>query len=358
MTLTHIHNIPLIATLCGMLALTSCHKKDDKPTVAPPERVTVMTIGSESLEKGRTYSATVSSSETTTVSFSVTGRIESLTASEGQHVNKGQVLGKVADGDYVNAKNIAYAELAEAQDGYNRLKKLHDAKALPDVKWVEMEQKLKQAQNAAEMADRTLNDAVLRAPVSGTVSQKFADIGQTVVPVQPVYEIVSTNDLEVNVPVSENDVASFVIGQKANISFVAPGISPVEGTVISKSVVADPLTRSYTVKVKIPTGQDRILPGMLANVEFETSDKNIDRVDMIGSNQGVILPTGSVLLNHDNRWFVWVIKNNLAQRRFVEVDELVADGILVTSGLQPNDSVIIEGMQKVGTGSKVVPVGK
>lgn len=344
---------PLIFLIC-MTSLASCNKKADKPTPAPPVKVSVITVGSSTADQKRIYSATITSSSTTTLSFSVAGTITSLSVSEGQKVTKGQVLGHVEAGDLLNAKNIADAQLAEAQDGYERLKKLHDANALPDVKWVEMQQKLKQAQNAAEMATRALNDATLVSPVNGTVSRKLAETGQTVVPVQPVYEIVSTGALEVDVPVSENEISSFTIGQPAFISFNSPEIPTLEGKVSSKSVVADPLTRSYSVKVALPSKHNgNILPGMLANVTFETV-KDLDN----NPERGILLPYGSTLLNHDNRWFVWIVKNNKAERRFVEVDELVAEGILVKKGLNHGDTVIVEGMQKVGTGSIVSPISK
>ena len=341
-------------TICLLVSFSaiSCKEKKDRPTVAPPVRVTVLPV-MESLQTGsREYSATVSSENSTTVSFPVSGTIEALYASEGQKVSKGQILGKVKSGDYENARNIAMAELAEAQDGYNRLKKLHDANALPDVKWVEMQQKLKQAENAAEMANRTLSDATLHSPVNGTVSRKFADVGQTIAPIEPVYEIVSTEALTIDVPVAENEIGEFFIGRKAHVSFENPDIPALEGKVTQKSVVADPLTRSFTVKIAVGSADGKILPGMIAGVVFETPENEIKE------NPGVMLPPQAVLLSEDNRLFVWVVKNGEASRRFVEADELVANGVLVKSGLEPNDSVIIEGMQKVGTGSKVVVVTK
>lgn len=340
----------MIILLIGMQLAASCHKDagKDKETVAPPVRVRVMEVGESSPGVEREYSGTVASEETTTLSFSVAGTIRELSVKEGSQVRKGQALGRVDAGDYENARNIAMAQLAEAQDGYERLKKLHDANALPEVKWVEMEQKLKQAQNAVEMANRTVGDAVLHSPVSGTVSRKFADVGQTIVPAQPIYEIVSTNALEVEVSLSEKEIGGIKEGQQAHVSFDTPGVEPVEGVVRTKSVVADPLTRSYTVKISLPSGEKQLLPGMLASVLFEfASDSTPAR------EGGITLPLGSVLLNEDNRWFVWIVKNGRAERRFVEVDELVNDGILVKQGLSRGDSVITAGMQKVGTGSKV-----
>lgn len=88
------------------------------------------------------------------LSFSVPGTITDFYVEEGQRVAKGQVLARVRSDSYVNAGNIADAELAEARDAYARLKKLHDADALPEIKWVEVQNKLKQAENAAEMSRR------------------------------------------------------------------------------------------------------------------------------------------------------------------------------------------------------------
>ena len=340
------------AGLMLFAGFSACKEKKDHPTTRPPVRVEILKVSESANQGGMEYSGTVVSSETTSVSFSIAGTITSLTASEGQKVSKGQLLGKVRDGEYVNALNIAKAQLDEAQDGYNRLKKLHDANALPDVKWVEMQQKLKQAQTAVEMAQRSVDDATLYSPVNGTVTKKLADVGQTVVPVQPIYEIVSTSDLTVDISVSENAISNFVVGEKAIVEFDNGNLEKTEGKVSQKSVVADPLTRAYTVKVAIPNMQGKVLPGMIAKVRFDSSVS-----DSI-INKAIVVPSQAVLLNEDNRLFVWIVKNNEAERRFVTADELVTNGVMVKTGLEAGDSVIIAGMQKVGSGTKVIAITK
>lgn len=334
--------------ITGIVCVFSESCKSDKtvPTLPPPVKVTVMDVSDGGSEATRQYSGTVSSSESTNVSFAVPGTIIELYVKEGQKVSKGQLLGKVRNGEYVNSYNIAEAQLAEAQDGYQRLKKLHDANALPEVKWVEMEQKLKQAENAAAIAKRTLDDANLHSPVAGTVTKKYADIGQSVVPVEPIYEITSLNRLTIDVPVSEKEIGYFEIGEKATVNLDSFD-EMMEGKVIQKDVMGDPLTRSYTVKVAIENTEGKILPGMIGNVMFE----KISKGDTISEN--ITLPSQAVLLNHDNRWFVWVVKDSVAERRFVTADHLVANGVAIKSGLKPGDKVIVEGVRKVGTGTRV-----
>ena len=337
----------ILFALTFSLAFVSCKDKE-KPTPQPPVKVKILEVMPSGLSETREFSGTVSSASTTNVSFAVAGTITNLYVEEGQKVSKGQLLGKVRSGDYENAYNIAMAELAEAQDGYDRLKKLHDANALPEVKWVEIQQKLKQARNAAEISQRALDDASLHSPASGTVTWKFADVGQTVVPVEPVYEIVSTDNLTIDINVGENEIGSFSQGQKAQVYLETTGTEPIEGKVSQRAVVADPLTRSYTVKISIPNKEGKILPGMIGDVKFEsiTGQKPSETPE-------ITLPSGAILLNNDNRWFVWIANDSVAERRFITTGRPVAGGVTVESGLNAGDKVIVEGMQKVGTGTRL-----
>lgn len=336
----------IIAVALAATLTVGCKHKGDTPLEAAPVRVSVIAIEGDNYSQPNTFSGTVASANTATVSFAVAGTIEQLTVKEGQRVARGQLIGRLKSGDYTNARNIAQAQLAEAQDAYERLKKLHDANALPEIKWVEMEQKLKQAQNAADIAERTLDETVLTAPISGVVSRKLADVGQNVAPIEPVYEIVSTDALTIDFSVPENEVASFTLGQKASVAF--PGLQPVGGRITQKAIVADPLTRSYTIKVEIPSEGGRILPGMIGTVGFEATAGNGDAAQAV-----IVLPSQAVNLSDDNRTFVWVVRNGVAARQFVQIDEFASQGIIVKNGLSKGDTVIVAGMQKVGTGSPV-----
>jgi multidrug efflux pump subunit AcrA (membrane-fusion protein) len=84
---------------------------------------------------------------------------------------------------------------------------------------------------------------------------------------------------------------------------------------------------------------------MLAEISLEKSD----------SLSGVVLPTSAVLLDEKNQKFVWVVSKGLAERRDVEVllnIDAVGNDVLV-QGVEPGDTVIVGGMQKVGRGTRV-----
>ncbi|MDO4320539.1 MAG: efflux RND transporter periplasmic adaptor subunit [Bacteroidales bacterium] len=336
------------AIVISAAALTTSCSHSEKAEIAGPVKVTVQTVDPGRLNNDVSFSGTVESAETATLSFSVPGTITDIYVEEGQNVSKGQVLARVRNSNYVNARNIAEAELAEARDAYARLKKLHDANALPDIKWVEVQNKLKQAENAAEMSKRAVSDAALVAPVSGVVSRKIANVGQSVIPAEPVLELVTVNDIRINVSVPESEIGGIAEGQGAIVNFKNLGIDSLAGRVVRKSVVADPLTRAYTVKISIQNTDGRILPGMVGDVALAAAHS----ADTVSSSD-IMLPSQAVLLGSDNRTFVWVVDGGKAARRFVKADELSAGGIIVTDGLRSGDSVIVAGMQKVGTGTPV-----
>ncbi|MDE6498578.1 MAG: efflux RND transporter periplasmic adaptor subunit [Muribaculaceae bacterium] len=343
----------LLPGVIGLTGILSGCDKHEKAVAEGPVRVDVAVVGASDLKpEGQDYSGTVEASDASTVSFSVPGTVTKVYVEEGQNVAKGQLIARIKSESLVNSRNIAQAELEEARDAYLRLKKLHDADALPDIKWVEIQAKLKQAENAAAMADRAVSDASLYSPISGFVSQKFVSDGQTVIPAEPVVRIVGLNNLEIAISVPENEISSFRPGTSATVVFNVADNLTVKGELSHKGVVADPLTRSYTVKFDIADTEGKILPGMIGSVSVEGLAEE-------GSAENIAqftLPSQAVLLSADNRQFVWTVKDGKALRKDVVADELSAEGVVIKSGLSKGDSVIVAGMQKVSTGTDVTAI--
>ncbi len=338
--------IVMVAGL-ALAGLCSCGFKKEKITSTPPIKVTVLPVAASVSSSGRTYSGTVATGDGAEVSFSIPGTVKEIHVKSGQNVSKGQLLAELKSGTLQNNYNIAEAALNEAQDAYNRFKKLHDANALADIRWVEVENTLKQAQNAAEISRRALDDAKVYAPISGTVANKFIDVGQTVVPAVPAFKIVALGDVKITIPVPENEIGNLNIGRKADITVESLGNRHMFGILSEKGIVANPLTRAYEVKFTVDNPGDELLPGMLCSVTLEG--------DSATSASTIVLPPQSVLLSADNRNFVWLARGGKAQQQFVEANDMTAEGIVINSGLSPGDTVIIAGMQKVSNGTQIEP---
>ena len=336
-----------------LIALSSCGHSN--PEIhggnIDPVRVKVMTAATTPSDApmSDSYSGTVEAGNSTTLSFSVAGTIGRINVTEGQKVSKGQLIASVDGASLRNANDIAQATLREAQDAYTRMKKLHDANALPEMQWVSVQEKLKQAEAAANIARTGLDDADIHSPLAGVVAHKLADVGQTVAPGLPVVEIMDLSSLKVKISVPEADLAQMTTGSDATV--VAGGKS-YSARLVEKGVAANALSRNYDVKFRITDPDDRLVPGMICSVYIDGKVR-----DSAGAvSEGIVLPPQAIVLDWDNNSYVWVVDNGMAKRQKVEVGGLDSRGIIVKSGISPADSVIVEGQQKLSSGLKVVSV--
>ncbi len=333
--------LPLTILLVG---LSSCgHDSKDEQKSIPPVRVKTVTVSDNGVNVATSYSGTVEEDSGTVVSFAATGTIKTLQVSEGDYVKKGQLIGTLDDGTLRNAYEIALSTLGQAKDAYNRMKLLHDANSLPDIKWVEVESKLQQAESATKIAKIALDDAKLYAPVSGVVSEKMASVGQTAAPGIPVVKIVNIQTVKVGISIPEGEISAIPNGTTATIKVNSSGEESYQGTLVEKAVVANPLSRTYVAKFKVDNNSGKLLPGMICDVSLNrSSDVN-----------GVILPVSSVLLAADNSNFVWLDSAGVARKRTVNPGEMLPEGILITGGLNNGDKVIVSGTEKVSQNTKV-----
>lgn len=337
-----------ITTLLLAASVSSCGLKKEKITMSDPVKVTVEAVGGEGADLAQTYSGTIESGNGVDMSFAVGGTLKNVAVKVGQKVTKGQLLAELDATNLVHANNIAQATLSEAQDAYARLKKLHDANALPDIQWVEVQSKLKQAENAAAIAAKGVADARIYSPINGVVSEKLADGGQSVAPTIPVVRIVGLGDVKASISVPEKEVGAMKAGRKALVSVDAVEGSPFEGVLIEQGVVANPLSHTFDVKFKVvnPTGD--LLPGMLCNVKLEAAPADSSSV-----NSRIVIPIQAVLLSADNRNFVWLADKRKARQQFVTIGEMLPEGVEISSGLNPGDTLITQGMQKISNGSLI-----
>lgn len=341
--LTQIATAAILTT--ASLVATSCAEQQKSVTDKTVEVVEMVASLSHDYDS-HSYSGTVEEKNGTPLSFSNGGTVSRVFVNVGDVVRKGQLVAMTDTAQAADALEMASAQLRQAEDAYDRMQKLHDAGSLPDIKWVETVSKVDQARAQEKIARKHLNDCRLTSPINGMVSQRNAEAGQVVGPSVTVLMVVTTGDLVVSISVPESEVRKISVGQHAQISVEAIGDSKMRGIVTERGVKADPLSRSYTVKLKIEGGASGILPGMVAQVVMERE----------GGEQAFILPSDAVMLADDNTNFVWVDEDGVAKRKAVTCTGFAANGVMIGSGLAEGDKVIVRGQQKVCTGTKVTTV--
>lgn len=333
------------------LLMASCGKDTQKEPQEAPVLVKEMTVGMSAADGCRSYSGTVAEENGTPLAFTVGGTVTSIRVKVGDRVSKGQLIATVDDTSLRNSLQMSRATRLQAEDAHRRLKQLHDKGSLPDIKWVEAESQLAQAQAAEKIAEKALADARLYAPYSGVISEKLSEVGQVAAPGVPVARLVTTQTLNVMLSVPEGDVAAISLGQRALVTVAALDNRAYEARVVEKGVVADAVSRSYQIKLRVSAPGKDLLPGMVTKVEMILNNPH-SALNSEPSNL-ITVPSRLLQLADDNGCFVWVDEAGKAVRRRVTVGEFTATGVTVTQGLRPGDRIITEGQQKLCDGTAV-----
>ena len=324
--------------------LASCGGKgDSSPTATEAVKVETAIVGEAAGSKADRYSGTIEEENGTLLSFAVGGTVSNMLVDEGDRVSKGQLIATLDPEQMRSNHASAKAALEQAEDAYGRMKELHGKGSLPEIKWVEAQTALQRARASEQMARKQLADCRLYAPFSGVISKKFAEKGQNVGAGTQIAKLVAVGRMKVKISVPEGEMAQISVGQKADVTVEALGTAPMQGTVTEKGVAADPLSRSYEVKISLPKAGGKLLPGMVADV----------RLDGGGTQTACILPAHIVQIDENNNEFVWLAVGGKAVKRIVTVGGFTADGVTVTGGLADGDMVITAGAQKVSEGMRV-----
>ncbi len=343
-------------TMATVLMLSTlfvgCGKKQEETVAVEPVKVKEMTVGtdySQNLSSGYNYSGTVEEENGTYLSFNVGGVITQLKVKVGDRVRKGQLIASVDPTTIRNSYDMAHATRMQAEDAFKRMKQLHDKGSLPEMKWVEAQSQLQQAIASENIASKSLSDCSLYAPHDGVISDKNAEVGQNAAPGMPIVKLVTTKVLNVKISVPESEMANIHVRQLARIAVQALGGKQYEGYVVEKGVIADPISRSYNVKIRVEGTDNSLLPGMVSQVALDKADTPKTGVAVAA----VVIPVHLVQLADDNSNFVWVDEGGKAVRRTIVCGEYQSNGVTVVNGLKMGDRLIVEGQQKVSTGMTI-----
>lgn len=337
-------SINQIALALTAVMLSACNAENNKGQAADEAvRVEVTQVKTATSDRTSRYSGTVEEESGTLLSFAVGGTVSRVLVDEGDRVGKGQLIATLDTEQLTHNHASAQAALAQAEDAYRRMEELHGKGSLPEIKWVEAQTALQRARASEQMARKQLADCRLYAPFSGVISKKFAEKGQNVGAGTQIAKLVAVGRMKVKISVPESEIAQISIGQKADVTIEAIGGASMQATVTEKGVAADPLSRSYDVKLSLPKADRKLLPGMVADVALRGGN----------ASMACILPAHIVQIDERNNEFVWLAVGGKAVKRIVTVGGFTADGVTVTGGLADGDMVITAGAQKVSEGMRV-----
>jgi RND family efflux transporter MFP subunit len=307
------------------------------------------------------------------VSSKILGRLAWVGITEGSQVRTGQVIARLESGDFragllAARANIAQgeAQVMQAQRDLKRAQALRAQGLLPESELENVQTRLQVATaqlNAARaqagVSEANLENTNVRAPFTGTVLRKDAEVGEIVAPSSAgggltrtaIVTMADLTTLEVEVDVNEAYIAQVTNGQPARITLDAYPDTSFSGRVRQVVPTADRQKATVLVKVSILDRDPRILPEMGAKVVFEAGPAAPRAVP-----RRVFVPQAAVA-QVEGRPAVWVVEDGAVRLQGVEVGLTRGDRVEVRQGLQGGESLVLSPPAGMKNGVKVRSTG-
>ena len=326
----------------ALCALMACSKQANQEYAQAPIKVKTTVVAPQAGSATSRYVGTIEPTHETPLSLETTGRVTAINVKNGDRVRKGQVLLTVDNTQALNALQGAEAALKHAQDGYDRVSKVHAKGVVSDQKMVEVESQLAQAKSLYAAAKKRLEECTLIAPCDGVVNGLTLERGQAVLPGAKLCSVLDVSGFNVRFTVPEAEIRN--LGKTGEVECAAVNaVFPV--TISEKSVAANTVTHTYEVVAHITGGTDVLMTGMVGKVKVKGESLEV-------KDEGIVIPAKCILLTPDGHT-VWVVEDGIAVRREIVIDGYQADGVRVKSGLQAGDTLITDGYQKLYKNCKV-----
>ncbi len=296
------------------------------------------------------------------LSFKTGGIIRQLYVREGQRVKKGQLLAELKL-EEINAQvqqaklgnrqaeiTIKNAELAVQkamrdyenaqglyQDSVATFEQLDNARIQLDNARNQLEAAktgLDFNQQNSEIADFNLTFSKITAPSSGVILRKMAESNELVGPGSPIF-LLGTKDQElvIRVNITDKDIIHLELGNRADIEFDAYPNHFFKGTLREIASIADPFTGTYEVEIAVESEGKKLLSGFIGRVNIHTSEQQ----------SFVRIPIDALISADKNKGVVFTVKGDSAIRTPIDIYRLEKKSILLKSGLQAGEELVVKG---------------
>lgn len=336
-----------------------------KPAPVPVEDirpVRTLTVGATPTTATNIYAGEVRARYESTLGFRVAGKLISRQVDVGQQVRQGQVLARLDPKDLQLGDAAAVAQVAAAQSQFNVTKndlervtglfaKGYASKGEMDRFTTQFEAAKAQLEAVKAQRNQIANQAsysTLTADADGVVTAVLAESGTVVAAGQPVVQLARGGAIEVAAAIPEDRINSVREGMAVTVSLWAGEGKSYPATVRELSSAADPLTRTYALRVSVPNAPPEMKLRMTASVS----------VPLEGLPNLIHIPAPS-MVTHQGKAGVWLYepKASAVQFREVQFAGVERNEVLVASGLQAGDVVITAGAAYLREGQKVKLLG-
>jgi RND family efflux transporter MFP subunit len=280
-----------------------------------------------------------------------TGAIVELFADRGSWVAAGDPIAKIDD-------RILWSQVAQAtaaaelgKQTWERRKRLWEEDQVgSEIAYLEARYAAEQSQATLNGLQERLDRTTVRAPFSGVLDERHVDVGTMVGPGKTIGRLVDTNPIKVFAGVPERYASNVRVGAVAQLRFESLGEQSYEARIRFVGTAINPQSRTFPIEVVLPNRDGAIKPQMVANMAItrqEVADAKVVPQD--------------ALVRVEDGYVVYVAVDQggvtVAEERVVELGASRRNLVVIQSGIEVGEQLIVVGQKSVAGGDRVNIVG-
>ena len=358
-----------VAKACGalllFLSLLSCQPpagetgKEEESFGAAP--VKVFKVRRQKISEKLLFTGVIEAWKKINVTPDIGGKIAKIHVEEGERVEKGQLLAEMDTRairlQLVQAEAalaVAEASCRDAQKNMERMKRLEKEDAVSDQEYEKIklgfdlaDAQLKQTNAALNLARYNLDVSLMKAPFSGVIASRNAEVGDVINPMMggfsPTSGVLTLMDfsrVKIEIDVSHRDIVRIQKGQAARLRVTAFPDKFFQGRVSIVNITANPTTKKFRVEATVDNPDLVLRPNTFGEVNLEVSTHE----------NALVIPQKAVL---ENKYAFRIKDNNRVERVELTLGLQNSDQIEVVSGLKEGDLVVVEGNFGLEDGTEI-----
>jgi membrane fusion protein, multidrug efflux system len=359
-------------TMCLLLAIVGCEKKEATAPPTPPE-VEVIGVVQRDVPIYQEWVAQLNGQVNADITPKVQGYLIKRDYSEGFFVRNGQLLYEIDPRPFVASLDqakatvaVAVAQQTEAENNVTRDRPLAAQNAIPqkqldtDISTLAATTAQVNATKANMVqAELNLSWTKVQSPIDGLAGVSNSNVGDLVGTTTKMTTVSTVNPIRAYFNISESDylgkaqmIARLVRGGGAQMSptpieFVQTnGVPfPAKGKIILVNREVASQTGTIQLAAEFPNKDGILRPGGFGNVRIETGTRE----------NALLIPQAAVIEVQSMYQVVVVSPENKAMFRPVKVGDRVGTNWIITEGLKPGEKIIVQGFMKVREGTPVIP---
>jgi len=277
--------------------------------------------------------------------------VDQVLVKEGQAVRRGEVLARFRAGALEPSALAAEARRRKAAADYERMQNLFKEGAVSQQDVESAEVGLRAAEAEEARAKKSLEEATVRAPMSGVISQRSVDSGDRVKDGDQLFRLVNTAELEFEATVPSEYAAQVRAGAPVVLSVTGAGEAGagLTGRVSRVNATVDPATRQVKLYVTVPNRGGRLVGGLFAS----------GRLVVRQVKGAVAVPVAGVRRDAGSKTYVLIVEAGRIARRDVTTGATddQAGLIEITSGLVGGEIVLVGPAMGLEPGEAVTVAG-